>query len=64
MSLILSLKAWDYISINYLGTPKQNRVVKRRNQTLLDMVKSMMSFLTLFTSFWGYALNTTRYLLT
>ena len=44
MSLILSFKAWDYISINYLGTPKQNRVVKRRNRTLLDMVKSMMSF--------------------
>ena len=30
-----------------LGTPQQNGVAGRRNQTLLDMVKSMMSLSTL-----------------
>ena len=30
-----------------LGTPQQNGVVERRNRTLLDMVRSMMSYLTL-----------------
>ena len=46
-----------------LGTPQQNGVVERRNRTLLDMVKSMLSYLTLPISFWGYALNTAMYLL-
>jgi hypothetical protein len=31
---------------------------ERRNQTLLDMVRSMMSQLDLPLSFWGYALET------
>ena len=30
-----------------LGTSQQNRVAERRNQTLLDMVRSMISFSTL-----------------
>ena len=44
-------------------TPQQNCVVERRNRTLLDMVRSMMSYSTLPISFWGYALNTAMYLL-
>ena len=34
-----------------LGTPQQNGVAKRRNRALVDMVRSMMSFSTLPTSF-------------
>ncbi|KAL0458364.1 UNVERIFIED_CONTAM: Retrovirus-related Pol polyprotein from transposon TNT 1-94 [Sesamum latifolium] len=40
------------------GTPQLNGVAERRNQTLLDMVRSMMSFTELPLSFWGYALET------
>ncbi|KAL0427554.1 UNVERIFIED_CONTAM: hypothetical protein Slati_2930200, partial [Sesamum latifolium] len=40
------------------GTPQLNGVAERRNQTLLDMVRSMMSFMELPPSFWGYALET------
>ncbi|KAK4381674.1 hypothetical protein Sango_2730700 [Sesamum angolense] len=39
------------------GTPQLNDVAERRNQTLLDMVQSMMSFIKLPSSFWGYALE-------
>ena len=46
-----------------LGTPQQNGVVERRNQTLLDMVRSMMSLSTLPLSFWGYALEIAAYIL-
>ena len=45
------------------GTPQQNGVTERRNKTLLDMVRSMMSYSTLQISFWGYALNIAMYLL-
>ena len=45
------------------GTPQQNKVAKRRNRTLLDMVRSMMSLSTLPLSFWGYALETTACIL-
>ncbi|GJR75568.1 retrotransposon protein, putative, ty1-copia subclass [Tanacetum coccineum] len=38
-------------------TPQHNGVLERRNQTLLDMVRSMMSLTTLPMSFWGYALE-------
>ncbi|GJX57367.1 retrotransposon protein, putative, ty1-copia subclass [Tanacetum coccineum] len=38
-------------------TPQHNGVSKRRNQTLLDMVRSMMSLTTFPMSFWGYALE-------
>ena len=38
--------------------PQQNGVMERRNRTLLDMVRSMMSLSTLPLSFWGYALET------
>nr|GEW24979.1 hypothetical protein [Tanacetum cinerariifolium] len=39
-------------------TPQNNKVSERRNQTLLDMVRSMMSQTTLLKSFWDYALET------
>nr|GEY84583.1 retrotransposon protein, putative, Ty1-copia subclass [Tanacetum cinerariifolium] len=38
-----------------LYTPQHNRVSDRRNRTLLDMVRSMMSQTTLLKSFWDYA---------
>src|SRR6187399_1496743 len=41
------------------GTPQRNGVSERRNRTLLDMVRSMMSLTDLPLSFWGYALETT-----
>src|SRR6185295_15394879 len=45
------------------GTPKRNGVSERRNRTLLDMVRSMMSQANLPLSFWGYALETTTFTL-
>ena len=45
------------------GQPQQNGVAERRNQILLEMVRSMMSYASLPVSFWGYALETTQYLL-
>nr|GEX58959.1 hypothetical protein [Tanacetum cinerariifolium] len=39
-------------------TLQHNGVSERRNQTLLDMVRSMMSQTTLSKSFWDYALET------
>nr|GFC10283.1 hypothetical protein [Tanacetum cinerariifolium] len=39
-------------------TPQHNDVSERRNRTLLDMVRSMMSQTTLPKSFWNYALET------
>ena len=44
-------------------TPQQNGVADRRNRTLLDMVRSMMSYSSLPPSFWGYALQTAIYIL-
>ncbi|KAL2228463.1 UNVERIFIED_CONTAM: Retrovirus-related Pol polyprotein from transposon TNT 1-94 [Sesamum indicum] len=41
------------------GTPQLSGMVERRNRTLLDMVRSMMSFTELPPSFWGHALETT-----
>ncbi|TYJ96447.1 gag/pol protein [Cucumis melo var. makuwa] len=45
------------------NTPQQNGVSERRNRTLLDMVRFMMSFAQLPDSFWGYALETAIYIL-
>nr|GEV19598.1 retrotransposon protein, putative, Ty1-copia subclass [Tanacetum cinerariifolium] len=39
-------------------TPQHNGVSERRNRTLLDMVRSMMSQTTLPKSFWDYAVET------
>ncbi|KAJ9551584.1 hypothetical protein OSB04_015629 [Centaurea solstitialis] len=44
-------------------TPQLNGVAERRNRTLLDMVRSMMSRATLPMSFWGYALETAAHIL-
>ena len=46
-----------------LGTPHRNGVSGRRNRTLLDMVRSMMSLTDLPLSFWGYALETSAFTL-
>ncbi|KAH9704344.1 hypothetical protein KPL70_011418 [Citrus sinensis] len=46
-----------------LGTPQQNGVAERRNRTLLDMMRSMLSYSSLPISFWGLALETAVYLL-
>ena len=45
------------------GTPQWNGVSERRNRTLLDMVRSMMSQTDLPISFWGYALETAAFIL-
>ncbi|MCQ7016867.1 DDE-type integrase/transposase/recombinase, partial [Clostridioides difficile] len=45
------------------GTPQQNGVAERRNRTLMEMVRSMMSYGELPDSFWGYALETAAYIL-
>nr|GFA10580.1 hypothetical protein [Tanacetum cinerariifolium] len=44
-------------------TPQHNGVSERRNRTLLDMVRSMMSQTTLSKSFWDYALETAAHIL-
>ena len=43
--------------------PERNGVSERHNRTLLDMVRSMMSPTDLPLSFWGYALETTAFML-
>ena len=43
------------------GTPSMNGVAERRNITLKDMVRSMISHSTLPTSLWGKALKTAVY---
>ncbi|GJX62743.1 retrotransposon protein, putative, ty1-copia subclass [Tanacetum coccineum] len=46
-----------------LYTPQHNGVSKRRNRTLLDMVRSMMNLTTLPLSFWDYALESATLIL-
>ena len=45
------------------GTPQCTGVSERRNRTLLDMVRSMMSLIGLPLSCWGYALETAAFTL-
>ena len=45
------------------GTPQRNVLSERRNRTLLNMVRSMMSLTGLPLSFWGYALEKTTFTL-
>jgi len=45
------------------GTPQQNGVAERRNQTLMDMIRNMLSNSSLLISLWMYALKTVMYLL-
>ena len=42
---------------------QQNGVAERQNRTLLEMVRSMMSYASLLVSIWGYALETIQYIL-
>jgi transposase InsO family protein len=46
-----------------LGMPQWNGVSERRNRTLLDMVRSMMSKAELSHSFWGFALSIAAFML-
>ena len=43
--------------------PQQKGVAERRNMTLMDMVRSMISYSDLPVSFWGHALETVAYIL-
>ena len=45
------------------GTPQHYGVSERRNHTLLDMVRSMMSLTDLPISFWDHALETVAFTL-
>ena len=45
------------------GTPQHNGVVERRNRTLMEMVRSMMSYSFVPISLWGEALKTAMYIL-
>ena len=45
------------------GIPQQNGVAERRNRTMLDMMRSMLSNSSLPKSFWGYTLQTDVYLI-
>ena len=49
--------------LSTLGMQQQNGVVERRNRTLMDMVRSMMSYSDLPNSFWGHALEMAAYVL-
>ncbi|WVY90570.1 hypothetical protein V8G54_036084 [Vigna mungo] len=44
------------------GTPQQNGVAERRNRTLMDMVRSMLSHSNIPLSLWMYSLKTALYL--
>ncbi|MFO3480454.1 DDE-type integrase/transposase/recombinase, partial [Legionella pneumophila serogroup 1] len=66
----LSLEFHDYLKecgiVSQLTpprTPQLNGVAERRNRTLLDMVRSMMSRASLPISFWGYALESAAHIL-
>jgi len=39
-------------------TPEQNRVVERKNRTLIDMARSMLSEYNVSDTFWAEAINT------
>ena len=43
--------------------PQQNGVAEKKNQTLLDMVRSMMSYSDLPKFLWGYALEIEAYII-
>jgi hypothetical protein len=53
------LKECEIVSqLTPLGTPQCYGVAKKMKQTMLDMIRSMMSDATLPKSFWGHALDT------
>ena len=45
------------------GTPQKNRIAKRRNHTLLDMVRCMLVNSSLLEFLWSEALKTETYIL-
>jgi len=45
------------------GKPQQNGVAERRNRTLMDMIRSMMSYSTLPINLWMEALKKAIYIL-
>nr|GEV10484.1 hypothetical protein [Tanacetum cinerariifolium] len=55
--------SWNITHRTPSYTPQHNDVSERRNKTLLDMVRSMMSQTTLPKSFWDYALETAAHIL-
>ena len=59
----LHLKQCGIVSHTPPGTPQRNGVSERRNRTLLDMVRSMMSLIGLPLLFWGDALETAAFTL-
>jgi hypothetical protein len=46
-----------------LETPQQNEEAKKRNKTLLEMARRMMSHASLPICFWGYVLEIAEYFL-
>ncbi|KAI3689133.1 hypothetical protein L2E82_47082 [Cichorium intybus] len=78
IKMLRSDRGGEYLSIEFLDylkecgivsqltpprTPQLNGVAERRNRTLLDMVRSMMSQASLPIHFWGYALETAAHIL-
>ena len=60
----LQLKQCEIVSLlSPPGTPQCNGVSVRHNRALLDIVQSMTSLTDLPLSFWGYALETTAFML-
>jgi len=45
------------------GTPQKNGVAEKRNRTLMDMVRSMLSYNNVLKPLWMYSLKTVAYLL-
>ena len=54
---------WNRFTTHAAWKTSSNGVSERRNRTLLDMVRSMMSLTDLPLSFWGYALETATFTL-
>ena len=54
---------WNSFTTHAAWNTSGNGVSERRNRTLLDMVRSMMSLADLPLSFWGYALETAAFTL-
>jgi transposase InsO family protein len=51
------------VQYSMLGDPQQNGVAERHNRTLMDMVRSMLSYSTLPISLWMKALKTAVHIL-
>ena len=58
-----TLKEWHSSPYSTPSEPQQNRVSKRINRTLMDMVGSMISYSTLQLSMWMEALKTAIHIL-